>query len=80
MIFAKLKCFFKKGFSVENCLLHVFEKWRDSIDQGEAFGVLLTGLFKAFYCLPHERMIARLRAYGLDMMSIRLVYYYLSIG
>ena len=64
---------FRKGFSVVNCLLHVIEKWRESLDEGSAYGALLTDLLKAFNCLPHEMIIAKLYAYGVDMLSLKLI-------
>ena len=64
---------FRKGFSVVNCLLRVIEKWRESLDEGSAYGTLLTDLSKAFNCLPHEMIIAKLYAYGVDMPSLKLI-------
>ena len=64
---------FRKGFSVLNCLLRVIEKWRESLDEGSAYGALLTDLSKAFNCLPHEMIIAKLYAYGVDMPSLKLI-------
>ena len=64
---------FRKGFSVVNCLLRVIEKWRESLDEGSASGALLTDLLKAFNCLPHEMIIAKLYAYGVDMPSLKLI-------
>ena len=64
---------FRKGFSVVNCLLRVIEKWRESLDEGSAYGALLTDLLKAFNCLPHEMIIAKLYAYGVDMPSLKLI-------
>ena len=56
----------------------MIEKWRESLDQSGAYGALLTDLSKAFDCLPHELIIARLYAYGVDMPSLKLINSYLS--
>ena len=77
-LFSKYQCGFRKGFSVANCLLPMIEKWRESLDQGGAYGALLTDLSKAFDCLPHDLLIAKLHAYGLDIKSLRLMYSYLT--
>ena len=71
--FLKYQCGFRKGFSVANCLLPIIEKWRESVDQGGAYGSLLTELSKAFDCLPHDLLIAKLHAYGLDIKSLKLI-------
>ena len=78
VIFSQNQCGFRKGFSVVNCLLPMIEKWRESLDQGGAYGALLTDLSKAFDCLPHELIIAKLYAYGVDMPSLKLINSYLS--
>ena len=49
-----------------------------SIDNGGAFGALITDLSKAFDCLSHELLIAKLEAYGFDEKSLKLIYNYLS--
>ena len=56
----------------------MIEKWRESLDQGGAYGVLLKDLSKAFDCLPRNLLIARLRAYGLDAKSLKLMLSYLT--
>ena len=38
----------------------------------------MTDLSKAFDCLPHELLIAKLRTYGFDLKSLNLIYNYLS--
>ena len=48
------------------------------VDNGRAFGALLTDLSKAFDCLSHELLIAQLNAYGFDKRSLTLIFNYLS--
>ena len=55
----------------------MIEKWRESVDSGNVFGALLTDLSKAFDCLPHDLILAKLHAYGFDEMSLKLMHDYL---
>ena len=41
-IFWKLQCGFRKVFSVEQCLIHMIEKWRKYLDTGGHGKALLT--------------------------------------
>ena len=59
-------------------MITLIEKWKKSVDNGGAFGALLTDLSKAFDCLPHELLIAKLDAYGFDKSSLKLMHSYLS--
>ena len=56
----------------------MLEKWKRSIDNGKAFGALLTDLSKAFDCLDHELLIAKLNAYGFSLAALKLIHDYLS--
>ena len=42
------------------------------------FGALLTDLSKAFDCLNHELLIAKLNAYGFTLPVLKLIHNYLS--
>ena len=53
-IFSKYQCGFRKGFSTQQCLLAMLEKWQRSVDNSKMFGALLTDLSKAFGCLDHN--------------------------
>ena len=50
----------RKGLNAQHCLIKLIEKWRECIDQDLEFGALLTDLSKAFDCLPHDLLIAKL--------------------
>ena len=68
---------FRNGYSAQQCLLTVIEKWRASLDQNGTCAALLTDLAKAFDCLPHDLLIAKLRACGCDLPSQKLLNSYL---
>ena len=59
---SKYQCGFRKGYSMQHCLLATLEKWKSAIDKGKSFGTLLTDLSKAFDCLSHELLLGKLHA------------------
>ena len=56
----------------------MIEKWRRSVDGGGQAGALLTDLSKAFDCIDHELLIAKLYAYGFDKNSFYFINSYLK--
>ena len=58
--------------------LNKARKMKKSVDSGKAFGALLADLSKAFDCLNHELLIAKLNAYGFSLPALRLIHDYLS--
>ena len=52
--------------------------WKSEVDKRQAFGALLTYLSKAFDCLSHELVIAKLNAYGFSLSALKLIHNYLS--
>ena len=72
------QCGFRKGYRTQQCLIDLIEKWKSATDKGKSFGALLTDLSKAFDCLPHELLIAKLHAYGFSLAALRLVRSYFS--
>ena len=76
-LLSKYQCGFRRGFNAQNCLLAMLEKWKSSVDKGKVFGVLLTDLSKAFDCLSHELIIAKLNAFGFSLSALKLMQNYL---
>ena len=56
----------------------MLEKWKRSVDSGKAFGALLTDLYKAFDCLDHGLLIAKVNASRFSLPALRLIHDYLS--
>ena len=48
------------------------------MDNNYFVGAVITDLPKAFDCIPHDLLIAKLEAYGFDNYTIRYVYSYLK--
>ena len=69
-LFSKFQCGFRKGFNAQHCLLAMIEKWRKTLDKGGETGAVLTDLSKAFDCIDHNLLIAKLDAYGFEKQSI----------
>ena len=56
----------------------MIEKWKKIVDNGGVFGALLTDLSKAFDCIPHDLIIAKLEAFDFHIDASRLIHDYLS--
>ena len=48
LFLSKCQCRSRKGFSAQNCLLAMFEKWKSSVNKGKTFYVLFPELLKVF--------------------------------
>ena len=68
---------FRKGYSTQQCLLALLEKWKRAVERGQMFGTLLTDPSKEFECLDHELLITKLNTYGFRLPALKLVHDYL---
>ena len=76
--FSKNQCGFRQGYNIQQCLLVMLKKWKRFVNSGETFGALLTDLSKAFDCLDHEFLIAKVNSHGCSLPALRLIHGYLS--
>lgn len=75
---SKYLCGFRKGFSTQYALLHLLQSWQQALSNSEKVGTILMDLSKAFDCLSHELLIAKLAAYGLGYYALKYLLSYLS--
>ena len=69
---------YRKGYGTQHCLLVMIEMWRKALDEKKVAGAILTDLSKAFDCLSHDLIIAKLAAYGFDKSALKFIYDYLK--
>ena len=56
----------------------MIDKWKKSVDNNKVFGALLTDLSKAFDCINHDLLLAKLNAYGLSFPALKMIQDYLQ--
>ena len=72
-----LLCGFRKGYNTQQALVRFLEKTKLCIDVGVKVGAVMMDLSKAFDCLRHDLLIAKLHAYGFSHDALPLIYSYL---
>ena len=75
IILSKFQCGFRKSYAAQHCLLMMLEAWKEATDNNKAFGA---DLLKAFDCLSHDYLIAKLHTYGLHLASMKTLQDYLT--
>ena len=51
---------------MQHVLIRLTEEWRKTLDNNSFIGAVHMDLSKAFDCIPHDLIIAKLAAYGFD--------------
>ena len=77
-ILKELLCGFRKPHSTQHALFKLLQAWQKEQDNSGFIGTILVDLSKGYDCLPHDLLIAKLGAYGLDRPSLRLLLNYLK--
>ena len=47
-------------------MIRLLEEWRENLDKNYVVGGVLMDLSKAFNCVPHDLLLAKLAAYGVN--------------
>ena len=76
--FSNFLCGFRKGFSTQTALIRLLQKWQKSLDHKDIIGTVLIDLSKAYDCIRHDLLLAKLEAYGFSYKSILLLKSYLK--
>ena len=71
-------CGYREGFSAQHALISMLEKWKKQLDKKGFAGAVLMDLSKAFDCINHELLIAKLNSYGFSKNALELLHNYLS--
>ena len=69
---------YREVYSTHHVLIRLVENWRSKLDNDYIVGAVLMDLSRAFECIPHDLLIAKLSAYGFDENSLALIYSYLK--
>ena len=71
---------YRKNYSTQQVLIRLLEEWREKLERNFIVGVVLMDLSKTFECIPHDLIIAKLAAYGIERETLRLIYSILRVG
>ena len=68
----------RSGYSTNEVWIRIIENWRHASDNNHFTCTGLMDLSKTFDCIPHDLLIAKLHAYGLDFGTVTFLHNYLK--
>ena len=66
-------CDYRKGFSTQQALLSLIEKWKNSLDKKGYGRAVLMDFSKASEMLNHDLLLSKLHAIGFTTESLKLI-------
>ena len=69
---------YRSKYSSNHMILRLIEEWKEKLDKRLFAGAVLMDLSKAFHCIPHDLLIAKLNACGFGRKSLVFFYSYLK--
>ncbi len=76
-IFSSFLSTFRKMYNYQCALVHLVKSWKRALDRAENVQALMMDISKAFDCLYHELLIAKLSAYGFIINACNCILNYL---
>ena len=73
-----LLCGFRKAHSSQHALFKLLQAWQEELDKSGFVGTILMDLCKAYDSLPHDLLVAKFEAYGIDKNGLNLIHNYLT--
>ena len=77
-IMSKFISAYRQKYSSNHVLLRLLEEWKKHLDNKKIVGAVLMDLSKAFDCIPHDLLIAKMEAYGFGFDTLVFFYSYLK--
>ena len=77
-ILSPLLSAYRKGYSCQHVILRLTELWRNALDNNKYVGTVAMDLSKAFDCMPHGLLLAKLHAYGVSSRACLFLSNYLE--
>ena len=77
-IFSDFDSAYRSKYSSIHMTLRLIGEWKEKIDKGFFAGAVLMDLSKAFDCIPHDLLTAKLNAYWFDRKSLVFFFSYLK--
>ena len=74
----KILCGFHKAHSTQHALIRLLQAWQKELDNSGNVGTILMDLSNTYDCIPHDLLITKLEAYGLDKISLNILCDYLN--
>ena len=69
---------YRKYFDLNHVLIRLIEYWKKSLDNKNIVGAVFIDLPKAFDCIPHDLLIAKMSVYGFSLDTLVFMYSYLE--
>ena len=75
---AHILCGFRKAHSTQHAPFKLLQSWQKELDNGSFVDTSLMDLSKAYDCMSHESLIAKLKCYDIENGSLQLLLDYLT--